>query len=81
MGVTVIFHWRGHFPLEGVCGICATVTFLPILVWFLGHSDILTTLGRKHICNIDVTYLQRDINATDSVYCILSIDSDIIATP
>jgi len=28
-----------------------------------------------------VTYLQRDINATDSVICILSIDSDIIATP
>jgi len=30
---------------------------------------------------LTVTYLQRDINATDSIFCILSIDSDIFATP
>ena len=46
---------------RGGCGFCATVVFLPILVWFLGHSDILATIVIKHICHIDVTYLQRDI--------------------
>jgi len=46
---------------------------MPIFMWFLGHSDISATLVRKHICNIDVTYLQRDRFATSTKKCVCVI--------